>query len=428
MTLFHEDESASGAPDRADVAGTDRAAVGAPDRADLDLADGRGPAWLDAILRDRLGELISFRRALHARPEIARTEHQTTAAVRRSLLAAGIESEVLPGGTGLIATIAGGPGPTIALRADLDALPLTEESGLPFASSIPGVAHACGHDVHTTVVLGAAWALAAAPDLPGPIRLVFQPAEEVIPGGAPDVIAAGGLDGVAAAYAMHCDPTLPVGRIATRIGPITSACDTIEIEVSGPGGHTSRPHLTVDVIGALAAVAAGLPGLLTRRLPAQAGATLVWGAVRAGDAANVIPQRGVLRGTLRIADKEAWTGAAGLVRELVAQLLAPYRAEYRFAYAPGVPPTVNDERAVAAVRAGGTAALGPDAVLTAPQSSGAEDFALMLDVVPGALVRLGVWDGESAQVDLHSATFRADERAIAVGVRTLVHTVLAGFR
>lgn len=390
-----------------------------------DLGIGRGPAWLDRHLAAALPGLIALRRKIHAHPEIARAEHGTTRLISDTLDALGIASTVLPCGTGLVAEISGGPGPLIALRADLDALPLTEGSGLPFASSVPGMAHACGHDVHTTVLAGAAAALAAAPSLPGPVRLIFQPAEEVMPGGADDVIAAGCLVGVDFAYALHCDPSLMVGTVATRIGPITSACDMIEITVMGPGGHTSRPHLTVDTVGALAALAAEMPHLVARHLPTDAGITLVWGAISAGDAANVIPMRGSLRGTLRLADRAAWRGAEEIVRRLAAQILAPYGADFSVDFEKGVPPAVNDERAVARLRAGAAAAIGAESVALATQSSGAEDFADILDAVPGALLRLGVWDGASAKVDLHSAGFWADERAIAVGIRTMVHTVLA---
>jgi amidohydrolase len=390
-----------------------------------DLGAGRGPAWLDAHLAAALPGLIALRRRIHARPETAHAEHVTTELGRGALADRGVAARVLPSGTGLIADIPGGAGPRIALRADLDALPLTEESGLPFASTVPGVAHACGHDVHTAVVLGAASALAAAPHLPGPVRLLFQPAEEAMPGGAYDVIRAGGLDKVSTAFAVHCDPSLKAGLVATRVGPITSACDMIDLTVTGPGGHTSRPHLTVDLIGALAALADGLPHLLARHVPSQAGVTLVWGSIAAGGPANVIPRSGTLRGTLRLADHAAWRGAEPLVRTLVGQILAPFGAAYRVEYAPGVPPAVNDESAVKLLRAGARAALGADAVRLAAHSSGAEDFAVILDAVPGALLRLGVWDGAGDQVDLHSPTFRADERAIAVGVRTLVHTVLA---
>lgn len=389
-----------------------------------DLGAGRGPVWLDAALERRLPQLIAVRRRIHAHPELGYRERDTTALVADTLAEAGITGTVLRCGTGLVAEIGAG-GPVVALRADLDALPLTEETALPYASAVPGVAHACGHDLHTTVVLGAALTLAAAPQLSGRVRLIFQPAEEQMPGGAGDVVAAGALDDVDVAYAVHCDPQLPVGQIGTRVGPITSTCDMVDIEVTGPGGHTSRPHLTVDVIGALATVATQLPHLLARHLPTGAGLTLVWGAIEGGGAHNVIPQRGVLRGTVRLSDRAAWDQAPGLVRRLVAQILAPFDANHEVRYAPGVPPVINDARAVALLRRGIAVGLGAAALVEVGQSSGAEDFAVLLDEVPGALARLGVWDGTGDRVDLHSATFRADERAIAVGVRALAHAALA---
>jgi amidohydrolase len=391
-----------------------------------DPGAGRGPDWLDAFLADALPELVATRRTMHAHPEPSRHELATTAMIRDALAAAGIDSTVLPGGTGLVAEIGDAQaGPTIGLRADIDALPLTEDTGLPFASTVPGVAHACGHDVHTTVLLGAARALRRAPSLPGRVRLLFQPAEEVMPGGAHDLMDAGAMAGLDLAYALHCDPRVRAGQVGLRVGPITSACDTIEIELTGPGGHTSRPHLTVDLVGALATVASQLPALLARRFDPRSGVVLVWGAIRAGEAPNAIPQRGLLRGTLRIMDRDAWTTAEPVVTEVVGQILAATGARHRLRYVRGVPPVVNDERAVEALRRGVTAAVGGDAITVAEQSTGAEDFAVLLQDVPGALARLGVWDGHSPQVDLHSPGFRADERAIATGVRTLVHTVLA---
>ncbi len=399
----------------------------APDMV-LDPAAGRGPDWLDAVMRARLPMLVELRRRIHAHPELSRQEHSTTELVADALASIGVTAQPLPCGTGLIADI--GPatgldnGRTIALRADLDALPLTEESGLPFASTVPGVAHACGHDVHTTVLVGAAFALAAAPALPGRVRLIFQPAEEVMPGGAGDVVASGALEAVDRAYALHCDPGVPVGRIGLRTGAITSACDMVELTVTGPGGHTSRPQRTVDVVGALAAVTGQLPYLLARHLPAQAGVTMVWGSVHAGDAANVIPQHGIAKGTVRIADRAAWADAEALVRRLVGEVLAPFGADHRLAYRRDVPPVVNDSAAVVALRSAVAGGIGPEAAVDVEQSSGAEDFAVILEQVPGALARLGVWDGVSEPVDLHSPGFHADERAIAVGVRTLVHAVL----
>jgi amidohydrolase len=405
--------------------------AGADPAGDLpaDPGAGRGPDWLDAFLADSLPDLVRVRRTMHAHPEPSRHEVATTKMIAAALAAAGIASTVLPGGTGLVAEI-GDPraGTTIGLRADIDALPLTEDTGLPFSSTVPGVAHACGHDVHTTVLLGAARALAQAPSLPGRVRLLFQPAEEVMPGGAHDLLNAGAMAGLDRAYALHCDPRVLAGQVGLRVGPITSACDTIEIEITGPGGHTSRPHLTVDLVGALATVATQLPALLARRFDPRSGAVLVWGAIRAGEAPNAIPQRGLLRGTLRIMDRDAWALAEPVVTELVGQILAATGARHELRYVRGVPPVVNDERAVQALRRGVTAALGGDAITMAEQSTGAEDFAVLLQDVPGALARLGVWDGEGPQVDLHSPGFRADERAIAAGVRTLVHTVLAALQ
>ena len=184
----------------------------------------------------------------------------------------------------------------MALRADLDALPLPEATGLPFASTVNNVMHACGHDAHTAILLGAGLALASAPALPGRVRLIFQPAEEVQPGGALDVLAAGALTGVDRVFALHCDPRLRVGRVGTRVGPITSATDLLQLRLSSPGGHTSRPHLTADLVNALGTVITGLPALLSRRVDPRSGTVLVWGAVQAGQAANAVPREGHAEG------------------------------------------------------------------------------------------------------------------------------------
>ncbi|WP_417563785.1 amidohydrolase [Microbacterium sp.] len=391
-----------------------------------DPGAGQGPAWLDAVLAARLDDVTALRRRIHASPELSRHETATTALIREALSDAGIPARTLPGGTGLVAEIAGRrPGPIVALRADIDALPVAEPPGLPFASTVEGVAHACGHDVHTAVLVGAALALQAAPAFDGTVRLLFQPAEEVMPGGAHDLIAAGALRGVDRVFALHCDPRVPVGRVGLRVGPITSACDMIELELHGPGGHTSRPQLSVDLVSALASVAALLPGTVAARLGPRSGALLVWGAVTAGEAANVIPRTGTLRGTLRVRDRAAWDLAEPLVTDLVGEILAPTGAQHTLTYRRGVPPVVNDPVSVALLRRAVEQGVGADAVQAAEQSAGGEDFAVLLDHAPGALARLGVWDPRTPQVDLHSAGFRADERAIPVGVRTLALTALA---
>ena len=390
--------------------------------APIDLAAGRGPSWLDAWLSSHGAKLVSLRRQIHAHPELAYHEHTTTALVADQLAAAGLRPKVLPGGTGLICDIGSGPG-CVALRADLDALPMQEETGLPFASTMGNVMHACGHDAHTAILIGTALALASAPALPGRIRLIFQPAEEQ-PGGAQDVVAAGGLSGVDRIFALHCDPRLRVGRIGTRVGAITSATDLLELQLSSPGGHTSRPHLTSDLVHALGTVITGLPALLSRRVDPRSATVLVWGAVKAGQAHNAMPREGVLRGTLRTGDRDIWAALAPLARELVTALLAPTGVGFDLKYVRGVPPVVNDSVCTQLLRDGVDSALGADALVTSEQSSGGEDFGWYLEHVPGSLARLGVWPGDGPQLDLHQPTFTIDERALPLGVRVMVHAAL----
>ncbi|MGH3980337.1 MAG: amidohydrolase [Pseudonocardiaceae bacterium] len=388
-----------------------------------DVAKGRGPSWLDGWLQAHGAQVVAWRRHIHAHPELGRTEYATTAMVAEELAHAGLNPKLLPGGTGLICDIGSGER-CVALRADLDALPLQEATGLPYASTVDDVAHACGHDAHTAILLGAGLALAAAPSLPGRVRLIFQPAEELQPGGALDVLAAGGLSGVDRIFALHCDPRLPVGRVGTRIGPITSAADMLELRLSSPGGHTSRPHLTADLVHALGTVITGLPALLSRRVDPRSGTVLVWGAVQAGQAANAVPRTGVLRGTLRTGDRETWGELEPLVRDLVGSLLAPTGVGFDLVHTPGVPPVVNEPVSTRLLRDAVGAGLGQDALTGTKQSSGGEDFGWYLEHVPGTLARLGVWPGHGPQHDLHRPTFDLDERALPLGVRVLVHAAL----
>jgi amidohydrolase len=389
-----------------------------------DLGAGRGPFWLDDWLRANATDVLAWRRHMHANPELSRHEFATTELVVSLLRAVGLKPWVLPGGTGVVCDIGRGSR-CVALRADMDALPLTEATGLPYASTVDGVAHMCGHDAHTAILLGAARALAGAPELPGRVRLLFQPAEEVMPGGALDMIAAGALDGVDRVFGLHCDPRLEVGQVGMRVGPLTSAADLIELRLTSPGGHTSRPHLTADLVHALGTVITSLPSLLSRRVDPRSGTVLVWGAVHAGQAANAVPQDGLLRGTLRTADHEVWTALEPLVATLVESLLAPTGVGFSLDYRRGVPPVVSDPESTALMRAGVEAALGERAVASTEQSSGGEDFGWYLEHVQGAFARLGTWPGGNApQADIHRPTFTLDERALLCGVRTLVHTAL----
>jgi amidohydrolase len=340
------------------------------------------------------------------------------------LTAAGLEPRTLPGGTGLVCDVGRGSR-CVALRADIDALPLNEATGLPFASTVPNVTHACGHDAHTAMLLGAGLALATAPSLPGRVRLIFQPAEEIQPGGALDMVADGATDGVDRIFALHCDPRLEVGRLGTRVGPITSACDVLEITLASPGGHTARPHLTADLVEALGLLITQLPLLLTRHVDPRSGTVLVWGAVQAGEAPNAIPQHGVLRGTLRTGDHATWEALEHTIRTLVEHVLAPTGTAYTLSHTRGVPPVVNEAESARMLSHAAAAVLGPDAACSTEQSSGGEDFAWYLETVPGAMARIGVWPGHGPMRDLHQSTFDLDERALPFGVRVLAQAALA---
>ena len=383
-----------------------------------------------SLIRPYADELLAFRRDLHAHPEVARAELRTTRRLVDRLDRAGLRPVPLAG-TGLVCDIGDGDGPTVALRGDIDALPLIETSGLEYASTAPGVCHACGHDVHTTAVLGAGLVLgdlAAAGRLPGRVRLIFQPAEEAMPGGALDVLAAGGLDGVERAYALHCDPHTDVGTIGSRVGAITAAADHVTVRLYGRGGHTSRPHLTEDVVFALGQVIVGVPAVLSRRLDPRAGAALVWGAVNAGSAANAIPAQGELSGTFRCLDNDVWVQASSLVTDAVSDIVRPYGVRAEVIYVRGVPPTVNDVDAVEIVEAAVRDELGPHAVELTGQSLGGEDFAWILEKVPGAMVRLGTRTPGGRDYDLHRPDFTIDERAVGFGARVLAAAALRDLR
>lgn len=416
---------------------TDSIAASAPARtAVAPLAAGqravrsaRGDA-VEALAAARHDELVAIRRDIHAHPEVSRAETRTTALIADRLRAAGLEPRLLPG-TGLVCDIGDVPeGATrgrVALRADIDALPVQDRCELPWASTTPGVAHACGHDVHATVVLGAGLVLAelaARGELARPVRLVFQPAEEVQPGGSLDVIAAGGLDGVDEIYAVHCDPKVDAGQIGTRIGPITSASDEVSVTVTSPGGHTSRPHLTGDVVYALGQVITQVPAVLGRRLDPRSGVNLTWGAVHAGSAHNAIPSAGTVRGTLRCLDVRAWEFAGQVLHDAVEQVVAPYEVEVTVNHTRGVPPVENAEPCTGALEAAARDVLGASSVLLTEQSLGGEDFAWYLTKVPGAMARLGTRTPGGRSYDIHQGDLRVDESAIGAGVRLLARVAL----
>ena len=364
-------------------------------------------------------EVIAWRRHIHRHPETANQEVETTNFLASILQDYGLVPQRFPQ-TGLMVDI--GPDTELgrlAFRADIDALPVTEVTGLAYTSEVPGKMHACGHDVHTTVALGLACALAdfqRVHDLPLGIRVIFQPAEEVWVGGATDVIEWGALEGVHSIFAIHAEPKLRVGRIGIRAGAITSATDVVELNIKGPGGHTSRPHLSADVVYALGKVITELPALLSRRVDPRTGTVLVFGQVNSGYAPNAIPETGSLTGTMRTADIGIWRDMQSLFTELVDQILAPVGVEHELTYNRGVPPVLNDDVATALL-ASAAQSIDPQAVVQAPQSSGGEDFSWYLEKVPGSMARLGCWSGEGEQHDLHMGDLIVDERAIGVGIK-----------
>jgi amidohydrolase len=394
---------------------------------------GSEPEWMSRAVDGLAERMTALRRDIHAHPELAWNEVRTSALVADELIRVGLAPSALPAGTGLLCDIVGDPeGPLVALRADLDALPIDDEKAVTYRSTTPGIAHACGHDVHTAVLVGVGLGLArlaAAGELPGRVRLVFQPAEEVLPGGALAALQAGALVGATRVFALHCDPAVDAGSVSVRAGAITAATDSVTVRLSGPGGHTARPQLTVDLVAALADVVVRTPALLSRRVDPRAGLSLVWGRMATGSADNVIPEHGVASGTVRTLDAAVWDSAAQLVPHLIREVAAPYGAGVEIDYVRGVPPAVNDPDATEAFRSAATALLGAAAVHEAPQSMGAEDFAWFLDRVPGVLARLGVRRPDTLRApDLHRGDFDVDETAIACGIRLLLATTMASLR
>jgi amidohydrolase len=386
------------------------------------------PGQLDRWLSAKGPGLVEVRRHIHAHPELSGQEFETAAYVARQLVRAGLTPRFLPKGNGVMCDIGEGDR-VVALRADLDALPLPDTKDVPYRSVVDGACHACGHDVHTTILLGTGLALAQLAEqgeLPGRVRLLFQPSEEHFPSGAPEVIAAGGLKDVTSVFGLHCAPQLATGKLGVRSGPLTAAADVVEIRVSGPGGHTARPHMTADLVYALSRAVVEVPALLARRVDPRAAVSLMFGALNAGTAANAIPIEGSAKGTVRVLSKDAWADLPDLVPSLIRDVISGTGAEVDITYTRGVPPVINDRMATAIVAGAAAAALGTDRVVEADVSMGGEDFAFYLEQVPGAMVRLGTGiEGAVDSFDIHQSRFDVDERAIGYGIRVMVHTALA---
>lgn len=372
------------------------------------------------------GELIALRRDLHAHPEPSWEEHRTTRVLQERLLEAGLDARVGPSGTGVICDIGSG-GPVVAIRGDIDALRLPDAKDVAYRSLTEGLCHACGHDLHATAALGAGLALAAlarSEGIPGTVRVILQPAEESVPGGAIALVEAGVLAGVRAAFGLHADPSLPVGQIGVSAGPITSAADQLAIRLKGPGGHTGRPHQTADLVHIAARIVVDLPMGLSRLCDPRDGLNVTFGAIEAGHAANVIPTEALVLGSLRASGRGAWESATAHLPELLAAIVEPLGATWELEHRRGAPPILNDPWAVQVVERVGAAVLGSQGVGPTAQSAGGEDFSWYGEVAPLGYFRLGVHRDGTDRVDLHAGTFDIDEASIALGARLLAGVAL----
>lgn len=361
-----------------------------------------------------LPTVVEVRRAIHRHPELSKHEFATTDLIASHLIEARLTPRLRTPKTGLSVDV-GTEGPLVVFRADLDALPITEPGGLNFASDQTGVMHACGHDAHTAIALGLALAWGEIGENRR-VRFLFQPSEEVFPGGADELVAEGIVKGAAAIVAFHVDPHLRTGYVGVKPGAITSSADRFSILLEGPGGHTARPHETVDVIHAAGHVIANLSGIVDRLLDARAPLALTFGQVHGGTADNVIPTSVVMSGTVRTPDHDTWERAPELIRKVAAELAAPFGAAVEIRYNRGLPPVVNDADLVARLTPAIERALGPNTVTDTYISMGGEDFALYLSETPGALFRLGCAADPSQTNDLHSASFMLDEAALEIGL------------
>ncbi|NEA59617.1 amidohydrolase [Streptomyces sp. SID13666] len=376
---------------------------------------------------DRFDRLVQIRRHIHAHPETARKEFGTTAFIAEQLTAAGLAPQIFPGGTGLYCDIGDGRGPLVALRADIDALPVADEKEVPYRSTQPGTCHACGHDVHTTIMLGVALELAQAPEaIEGRARFIFQPAEEAVPSGAHDAIAAGVLKDVAVIYALHCDPAGEVGRVGIRTGPITSSLTAFDIQITQPPAGTAPGAHPADLVMVMAKLITDLPTALQNALPPGAAmvASAVFGTVNSVPGPDGRPERVTSLGTVRSLSREAWAAVPELFERLASAIVSPYGVTFNADFNQVAPAVTNDPDAMRVFDAAVTSALEPGARYETPQSLGGEDFAWYLESVPGGLARLGVRPrGRATAYDLHSGRFDVDEECIAVGVKLMRETL-----
>ena len=361
-------------------------------------------------------ELVDLRRTLHADPELSLQEKRTAARLEKTLVRLGVRDVTRVAGTGVVGRIPGreSGAPTVAVRGDIDALPILEDTGLAFASRNDGVMHACGHDVHASWTVAAARLLQAEPAA-GDVLFVLQPAEETGEGAAA-VLATGVLDDVSAIFGAHVDLTFEVGQAMIQPGAVGAAADRFEVELRGKGAHGARPHQGLDPIVGAAQVVSALQTVVSRRVPPDQPAVVTVGAIEAGTAHNVIPDRAVLKGTLRSLDPGVRRLLADEVRHVAESVAAACRLEARVRMLQGTPAVLNDERAAGWAREAAASVIGAEAVKPLPVANmGGEDFAFYQERIPGCFIRVGARLPGDPVVGAHTPYFAPAEEAIFVG-------------
>ncbi|MBN8201435.1 amidohydrolase [Bacillus sp. NTK034] len=366
-------------------------------------------------------KIIEIRRHLHENPELSFQEFRTTDYIYSTLLDTNIELKKCSGGTGVIGILKGnGEGPTLGIRADIDALPIVEETGLEYASSKPGVMHACGHDIHTSVLLGAAIVLDKLRDsINGTIKFIFQPAEETMQGAKymmeEGVLSEPNLDNI---ICLHTWPFTDAGKIAIRHGAIMASTNRFEIEVFGTGGHAAHPHKSVDPIPVAAQIISSLQQIVSRTLPPLESAVVTIGQIHGGTADNIIANKVMISGTVRTLKTEVSDKIKQSMKEISENVAKAFNGSAVLKYFPGSPPVVNDKKMVDLLAEAVSESLGKESLEYLPEPSlGGEDFSFYLQHVNGILFRLGTRnETEASQKGLHNPGIIFDEKAISTGI------------
>jgi amidohydrolase len=386
------------------------------------------PTDLEATTDSFENLLTGIRRHLHRHPELGLHEYETSRFIREVLERHGLVVEGPLARTGLYTDIVGElPGPMVAYRADIDALPIQDQKTVPYASSNEGVAHLCGHDAHSTIAIGAALLLSQhRAQLKGTARIFFQPNEEGMPSGAPLMIRDGVLSGVSAAFASHVDPTLPVGRFGLITGAATASADRFWVTVRGPStGHSARPHQAADTVWIANQIMSTMYQVVGRRTDARNSAIIAICRLRAGDAYNVIPQEVEFGGTFRCTVHEDRATIQTLITETSERIAAQFGATVDLGFDDGAPPVINDGALVELARRSVTELFGKKAVFDIPVGSmGAEDFAHYLSHVPGMLLRVGTRSGPETGHVLHDSCFDVDEKALGLSSRLIARMLM----